>query len=498
MPICRTGKKVIIETPDKPMGSGGEADVFAVNGAPKLVAKIYTKDVPNGPTSTAQWKRKEHKLAAMIENAPPTKDSDGNVALAWPEDILYYYGGPHDGLMAGFTMPKIDMAQYRDILNYYNPAKRRQLNADLARKGLRVPTEGEDLETLLNVVVRNSVTILGSIHRLGYVIGDVNESNVLVNYEGRVAFVDSDSFQVRDKLNGTVHRSPVGKEDFLSPRVIGLTAETCAVDRCPSGKPRGRHSKEFLCFDREAEDDCFAIAVILFKLLMNGVHPLDNIGGSQTYRERIANREFPFNHRTLSVPARSTDRWKQLSSNWMNYFGHTFVSDKRYSADEVLNLGHHLASKAGNNLGPQATVNYSTTIPGPGTVTGAGNYTNSSNSTPAAQQQRNPSAPRAGQPQRQTPLGPRSRQTPQQTPAGPRSRQPQPQSPAGPRNRRPQAATGLVKCPRCGMDNLDTKVVCQNPACLAVLQSQAWVCVRCPTNNPINARFCSGCGEAKP
>ncbi|MDE2938523.1 MAG: hypothetical protein OXR67_06345 [Chloroflexota bacterium] len=475
MPTCRTSSKRIIQTPDSPLGSGGEAVVYAVNDQPDLVAKIYTKDIPTGPTPTALWKRKEQKLAAMIENAPPTRDADNNVALAWPEEILWYYGGPFDGLMAGFTMPKIDMGLYKDILNYYNPAKRRELNATLARQDLRVPTDGEDLETLLNVVVRNILTILGNIHRLGYVIGDVNESNILVNYEGRVAFVDSDSFQVQDKKNRTVHRSPVGKPDFLSPRVIGLTADDCNQDRCPSGKPRGRHKKEFLCFDRLAEDDNFAIAVILFKLLMNGVHPLDNIGGSQTYKERIANREFPFHHPTLSTPARSKERWEQLSPNWMNYFGHTFAGGRSYSAAEVLNLGHHLASKGGNNLGQQATVNYSTTI------SGAGNNTGNSSSNQAAQQQQNPSAPHHTQSRQQTPMGPRNRQNRQQTPEATRNRQAQP-------------IVRLVSCPQCGMDNQDTKIVCQNPNCLAYLSQKTSPCRSCGTEIPDNFQCCPRCG----
>ena len=128
-------------------------------------------------------------------------------------------------------------------MNYYHPARRRELNATLAQQGLRVPTDGEDLETLLNVIVRNTLTILGNIHRLGYVIGDVSESNILVNYEGRVAFVDSRLISSPGQEKRDHSPLPGGKEDFLSPRVIGLTTDDCNLDRCPSGKPRGRQKK---------------------------------------------------------------------------------------------------------------------------------------------------------------------------------------------------------------------------------------------------------------
>ncbi len=475
MPAYRTGKRAIIETPDRSLGDGGEAKVYAVNNNPDLVAKVYHPAATIGRDSlTLQGQRKEQKLTTMINNAPPTTDSDGKVALAWPVDILKYYGGPHDGLMAGFTMRRIDMGQYKDIVNYYNPSLRTRLNKDLARQGLRVPTNGDDLEDLLNVIVRNTLTILGNIHRLGYVIGDVNESNILVNYEGRVAFVDSDSFQVRDKGNGTVHRSPVGKEDFLSPRIIGLTGETCRLDQCPSGKAKGRHKKEFLCFDREAEDDGFAIAVILFKLLMNGAHPMDSTGSTQTYKERIANRGFPFNHATLTPPDRSEGRWKELARNWQNYFGNTFVTDRRYSANEVLNLGHHLASKAGNNLGQQTTVGYNTSI--------APNGNTASSTSAEPKQQNRPAA--TSQPTRtNTPTGPRNRQS---------------RTPAQVKQSQASSLVTKVNCPQCGMDNDISEIYCQKPGCQATLSSGTRRCPVCAGDIPDKAKFCTICGERQP
>ena len=484
MPTYLTSKLGIIETPDGYLGNGGEANVYAVNNNPDLVAKVYhPKATISGGSLTPQGQRREQKLAAMIKNAPPITDSDGKVALAWPMDILHYYCGPHDGLLAGFIMPKIDMGQYMDILNYYNPVKRRELNAKLAQKGLWVPTKGDELETLLNVIVRNILTLLGNIHMWDYVIGDVNESNILVNYEGRVAFVDSDSFQVRDQSNGTVHRSPVGKEDFLSPRVIGLTGETCRLDWCPSGKPKGQHNKEFLCFDREAEDDGFAIAVILFKLLMDGRHPLDSVGGSQTYKESIVNREFPFNHPSLKPPKSSEGRWKKLSPNWMNYFGHTFVTDRRYSANEVLNLGHHLASKSGNNLGQQATVSYNTTITGNG---------NAPNASPAAHQPQNQPAGSSRQPQPQNPAGPRNRQTRQ----SPRLTNRGTTTPKPPRQTLP--AVRKIKCPQCGTDHPESEIYCQKPGCQTELSKGTRRCSVCAGDITDKARFCTRCGKPQP
>ena len=457
MPSYRTSKQMIIQTPDSYLGHGGEGDIYAVNNDANSVAKIYNKDVPSGGRQTRHWRRKEQKLVAMIENAPPTRDADGNVALAWPEDILYYHGGPNDRLMAGFTMPKIDTGQYKDIVNYYNPSLRAKLQEEFARKKLVLPTEGRDLEELLEIIIGNILTVLGNIHKLRYVIGDVNELNILVDYLGRVAFVDSDSFQVRDDRNGIVHRSQVGREDFLSPRVIELMDEKCTDGRCPSGRPPG-HNKSFSCFDRGPEDDSFAIAVILFKLLMQGNHPFDGPDGSM--KEKIRDQKFPYNRRLLTPPQRTKSRWNELSTKWQNYFRHTFVIGATYTAEEIMALGPCLAIKTQPTLGQQKTVSYKTV---------AVNNVNPSNASPAAPQPQNP--------------------------VGPRNRPPQPQNPVRPRNRPPQAAPNLIRCPKCGSNNPAAEIFCQKPGCQAVLSGQSRACPRCKAVITVAAIFCPRCGR---
>src|SRR4051794_16837561 len=165
----------------------------------------------------------------MME-APPAL---AGAALAWPVDLLT---GP-GGRFAGFLMPR---AEGPRLFELYNPVSRRRA-APLCDWG-RMHRAGASLAAAFD-----------ALHGHGYVVGDVNESNILVSPEdASVTLVDADSFQVRDPRTGAVHRSGVGKAEFTPPELQG--ARFAEVDRAP-------------------EHDRFGLAVLLYLLLMEGTHP---------------------------------------------------------------------------------------------------------------------------------------------------------------------------------------------------------------------------------
>jgi len=203
------------------IGAGGEARVLRVPGEDGLVAKLYRE-----PTLA-----RAAKLARMIE-APPALE--GGAAVAWPVDLLT---DPNGGRFAGFLMPR---AEGPRIFEFYNPVSRRHV-APLFDWG-RMHRAGMSLAAAFDVL-----------HGCGYVVGDVNESNILVSPEdASVTLVDADSFQVRDPRTGAVYRSGVGKAEFTPPELQG--ARFADVDRTP-------------------EHDRFGLAVLLYLLLMEGTHP---------------------------------------------------------------------------------------------------------------------------------------------------------------------------------------------------------------------------------
>jgi hypothetical protein len=232
----------------QPLARGGEAAIYQVPDQPALVAKVYYQ-----PTA-------EHadKVAAMIA-APPTDPmaGRGHVSIAWPVDRLLEAGTPR---FVGFVMPRVD--QVRPILEFYNPASRLQV-CPLFHFGYLLRT------------ARNLAAAVRALHERGYVIGDLNESNILVNNMALVTLVDTDSFQVPHSRR--VHRCPVGKPEYTPPELQGT---------------------RFADFDRGPEHDAFALAIMVFQLLMQGIHPFagrfTGQGEPSALSERIAAGHWPY------------------------------------------------------------------------------------------------------------------------------------------------------------------------------------------------------------
>ena len=258
------------------LGAGGEARVVAIPGDPSLVAKLY-----HHPTIG-----RARKLALMMED-PPRLDAS-SATLAWPADLLL----DGRGRFAGFLMPR---AEGPRVFEFYNPSTRRK-TAPLCEYGL------------LHRAGANLAAAFDALHGRGYVVGDVNESNVLVGAGGVVTLVDTDSFQVRDPGDGSVHRSGVGKPEFTPPEL--------------QGRPFGD-------FDRSPEHDRFGLAVLLFLLLMEGTHPfagrMRSGGETPPVEERIRRGLFPHHGHDAVLLPRMAPRFSLLHPGLRALFVRAFV-----------------------------------------------------------------------------------------------------------------------------------------------------------------------------
>lgn len=225
MPAYTTTSNKYIST-GRELGKGGEGIVYDVSGYSDQVAKIYH---PSHRTS-----KKERKLQAMIDN-PPQDDtrrlSPPHISIAWPLELLY-----EQRQFAGYLMPRID--QSPDIFEVYNPQ-------------LRAKNHTAFNWRYLHRTAKNFATALNALHMRGYVMGDVNQKNVLVTTSALVTLVDTDSFQVPDP-NGRIYRCPVGVPEYTPPELQGARLDS--VDRTP-------------------HHDGFGLAIIIFQLLMEGFHP---------------------------------------------------------------------------------------------------------------------------------------------------------------------------------------------------------------------------------
>ncbi len=233
------------------LAEGGEARIYPVPHDRNLLAKIYKNPNP----------QRVRKLPIMLANPPadPMR-AQGGVSIAWPVDILETTD-PRPRVV-GFLMPRV--TDVRPVFEYYNPKSR---HAHCPQFDYRY----------LHRTARNLAAAVAALHARGYVIGDLNQSNILVSPRALVTLVDCDSFQVRDPRSGEVLRCPVGKPEFTPPELYGC---------------------RFSEVDRRPEHDLFSLAILIFQLLMEGTHPFAGVflggGDPPPYEERIRAGHFPY------------------------------------------------------------------------------------------------------------------------------------------------------------------------------------------------------------
>ena len=208
------------------LNKGNEGSIYRVPGANSFVVKVYKDKVDD-----------EHvnKLNTMVANPPDDPMAPkGHASIAWPRDLIALAG---TGEVCGFVMPLL-----RDcypISTFYNLKLRRVDVPNFTYKSLcRLGS--------------NLASAVWAIHEKGYVIGDVNEGNIMATPGALAAIVDTDSFQIKDAATGHVYRCPVYTPFYTAPEFQDVSMDQ--VDRAP-------------------EQDLFGITVLLFQLLMEGHLP---------------------------------------------------------------------------------------------------------------------------------------------------------------------------------------------------------------------------------
>jgi len=255
-----TGEELVLHD-ENTLGTGGEATVYSLPSHPSLAAKVYLKPSPE----------RAGKLVAMTAHPPAETSPAANPDIAWPTDLLWTTG--RKSQIAGFLMPRVEgMAPIIDI---YSPHTR-----ITARPWF-------DYQLLLKTCV-NLAEAVETAHRGGYVIGDLNHSNVLVADDARVTLIDTDSFQVRDQSGQAVFLCPVYTPEFTAPEL---------------------HAQGLIKTERSLAQDSFGLAVLTFLMLMGGVHPFAGVhlgkGEVPPLFSRIASGDFPYsrNRRPMISPA---------------------------------------------------------------------------------------------------------------------------------------------------------------------------------------------------
>lgn len=230
----------------KAFSSGGEGDIYRVAGKSNKVVKVYHAD--------RITRELEEKINYMAKKRP-----SANVLhqVAWPLEAVYDPAGH----FRGFVMPKLD------------------ITANLGEVYVYPPRIGISYQQRL-IIAQNICAVISEVHRAGYVFGDFNPNNIGVNLNtGYAYFLDTDSYHiVLNREKNQAYRCTVCLDGYVAPELI------VKCDSYQRNHPNDSHSlyaKVPLDTFTEYTDN-FALAIHIFKLLMNGFTPFNGINEDET------------------------------------------------------------------------------------------------------------------------------------------------------------------------------------------------------------------------
>lgn len=258
------------------VAAGGEGIIYTTNTP--YVAKIYKKE--------NNTRRKYEKIKLMLSKKIKCE------GICYPVAALYNSN--------------------REFVGYLMPiARGKELQKSIFIKPLF-------LKNFPNWKKRDTVelcvTILEKIkylHDRNIIMGDINPANILIASPKEVFFVDTDSYQVED------FPCPVGTNNYTAPEI---------------------QRKHFASFLRTMGNENFAVATLLFMIMLPGKPPYSQQGGEDPINNIIKmDFSYPFgdnsNKKTPDGPWRYI--WSHLTYDLKKAFYNTFRKDGDYATEHT-------------------------------------------------------------------------------------------------------------------------------------------------------------------
>lgn len=196
------------------------------------------------------------------------------------------------GEFVGYAMPKVTGREARTIFNI------RKLEKDFPEW-----TKSDLVDICISFLEQ-----VQDLHSMNIILGDINPKNLMIDDRKNVFIIDADSWQ----LEG--YPCPVGTPMYTSPR---MQSKTYAEDL------------------RSMQDELFAVATMLFQIVMTGQFPYMRTGTDGDMVQLIREGNFAFQYENHNNKDQPDGDWKYIWSHIhkpvKDLFWNTFHKDgKRY------------------------------------------------------------------------------------------------------------------------------------------------------------------------
>ena len=258
------------------IASGGEGILYETNTP--FVAKIYFKD--------KNTRRRIEKIKLML-----TKKIDCK-GLCYPVAALYN----KEKQFVGYLMPKASGIELQKSL-FIKPLFLKKF-----------PNWKKKDTVKLCITILKKIKYL---HDRNIILGDINPNNIMISSPSDVYFVDTDSYQIEN------FPCPVGTINYTAPEI---------------------QRKPFDVFLRTMGNENFAVATLLFMIMLPGKPPYSQQGGENPV-DNIINMDFsyPFgdssNKKTPDGPWRFI--WSHLTYDIKKAFYTTFRKNEEHSTEHT-------------------------------------------------------------------------------------------------------------------------------------------------------------------
>lgn len=280
------------------LGHGGGGTVFVDPADQSSVIKLLKK-----PTA-----ENGARLRAMVELRIPTQvpGIGGDASLAWPTRLVL----DQRGGVRGYVMPAAVGPSPAKLYKLMQRQERERIARNLSWR------------TLIRIAC-HCADVVNHLHSNRIIFGDINESNFMAGGRGAVTAIDCDAMQFTDR-SGKLWYTGYHKPEYLAPELRGVDLKTSP---------------------RREEHDRFALAILIFQLLMDNFHPFSAVAASGSSDsvdqfDQARTGQFAFGNRAKGFqPPPGAPPWRTIPPELQQLFQRAFTAgsdhpDRRPPASE--------------------------------------------------------------------------------------------------------------------------------------------------------------------